>query len=227
MDRLRTILFSLFFFGLSGPMVLLAPLAALFGRAPSRAYANAWAGLLRWSAGAILGIETRVEGTIPPGPLLFAAKHESIFEAIELTRMLHAPASVMKRELARIPIWGWCARRYGVIVVDRAASAIALRAMMRDARTALDEGRSILIFPEGTRVAPGEAPPLRSGFAGLYRVLGIPVVPVAVRSGHVWPRKGPKHPGVVTLAFGEPIPSGLPRAEIEARVHAAINRLND
>lgn len=226
MDRLRTILFSLFFYGLTGPIVLGAPLAALVGRRQLRAYANGWVALMRWSARAILGIETRIEGAIPPGPVLFAAKHESIYEALELTRMLGAPASVMKRELVSIPVWGWCARRYGVIVVDRTANAAALRSMMRDADAALAEGRSVMIFPEGTRVAPGEAPPLRAGFAGLYRMLKLPVVPIAVRSGHVWPRKGPKHPGTITFHFGEPIPPGLPRAEVEARVHAAINALN-
>ena len=226
MDWLRTIGFSLFFYGLSVPMVICCPLAALFGREALRGYANRWLALLRWSARTFLGIETRIEGTIPSGPVLFAAKHESIYEALELTRLLGTPASVMKRELASIPIWGWCARRYGVIIVDRAANAAALRGMMRDARAALDEGRSVMIFPEGTRVAPGEAPPLRAGFAGLYRMLGLPVVPIAVRSGHVWPRKGPKQPGVVTFHFGEIIPPGLPRAEAEARVHEAINLLN-
>lgn len=227
MNRLRTIAFSVFFYGLSFALVLGVPLVALLGRDALRGYSNAWAGLLRRSARWILGIETRIEGSIPQGPALFAAKHESIFEAIELTRLLGSPATVMKRELASIPIWGWAARRYGVIVVDRAANASALRAMMRDARDALAAGRSVMIFPEGTRVHPGEAPPLRAGFAGLYRMLGLPVVPIAVASGHVWPRKGPKRPGTVTLRFGEPIPPGLPRAEAEARVHAAINALQE
>jgi 1-acyl-sn-glycerol-3-phosphate acyltransferase len=207
-------------------MVLGAPVVALLGRKPLRAWCNSWVGLMRWSARWILGIEARVEGAIPAGPVLFAAKHEATYEALELTRMLRAPAVVMKRELAAIPVFGWSTRRYGVIVVDREASATALRGMMREARAALGEGRSVLIFPEGTRVTPGEAPPLRSGFAGLYRMLGLPVVPIAVRSGHVWPRRGPKRPGTIIFRFGEPIPPGLPRAEAEARVHAGINVLN-
>ena len=95
-----------------------------------------------------------------------------------------------------------------------------------EAKVALDNGRSVIIFPEGTRVAAGEKPPLRSGFAGLYRVLGLGVVPIAINSGDVWPKKGPKRPGVVTFLFGERIPPKLPREEIEARVHAAINRLD-
>lgn len=226
MHRLRTLVFGLVFYGLSVPIVLLVPLSALFGRQALRRYANGWAGFMRWSARWILGIEAWIEGEIPDGPVLFAAKHESLYEAVELTRMLHEPATVMKDELGRIPLWGWAARRYGVIPVNREANAAALRAMLKSARVALAEGRSVLIFPEGTRVAPGEAPELRAGFAGLYRVLDLPVVPVAVRSGHVWPRKGPKRPGTVTFRFGEIIPPGLPRKEAEARVHAGINALN-
>ena len=225
MARLRAILFAIVFYGLSVPVVLAVPLSALFGREALRRYANGWAGSMGWAARTILGIDRRIEGTMPAGPVLFAAKHESLYEAIELTRMLGSPATVMKRELADIPIWGWAARRYGIIVIDRSANAAALRSMMRDARAALAEGRSVLIFPEGTRVAPGEAPPLLSGFAGLYRILGLPVVPIAVNSGQVWPRKGAQRPGIITFRFGEPIPPDLPRREAEARVHAAINAL--
>ena len=84
----------------------------------------------------------------------------------------------------------------------------------------------MLIFPEGTRVPPGERPPLRAGFAGLYKRLGLPTVPVAVASGHVWPRRGLKRTGTLAIAFQPAIAPGLPRAEIEARVHAAINVLD-
>jgi 1-acyl-sn-glycerol-3-phosphate acyltransferase len=225
MARLRSILFAIVFYGLSVPVVIGVPFSALFGRKALRRYADGWASLMGWSARMILGIDRRIEGTMPEGPVLFAAKHESLYEAIELTRMLGSPATVMKRELADIPIWGWAARRYGIIVIDRSGSAAALRAMMRNARAALAEGRSVLIFPEGTRVAPGETPPLLSGFAGLYRILGLPVVPIAVDSGQVWPRRGVQRSGIITFRFGEPIPPGLPRTEAEARVHAAINAL--
>jgi 1-acyl-sn-glycerol-3-phosphate acyltransferase len=223
---LRNLAFGLVFYGLSVPIVLLAPIAGLFGAKPLRAYCNGWAAFMAWCARWILGIHVRIEGAVPAGPVFFAAKHESNFEAVDLTRRLDSPAPVMKRELTQIPVWGWAARRYGGIVADRAASAGALRSMMKDAAAAKAEGRSVLIFPEGTRTRPGERPELRSGFAGLYRILGLPVVPIAVKSGHVWPRKGPMRPGVVIFAFGEPIPPGLPRPEIEARVHQAINALN-
>jgi 1-acyl-sn-glycerol-3-phosphate acyltransferase len=224
-DRLRSIAFAIFFYGLSVPIVLATPIAALFGTRVLRAVCMSWARLGVWSARHILGIRTAVEGQVAPGPALYPAKHQAMFETMAVAAMLGAPVIVMKRELAQIPVWGWAARRYGVIVVDRAANAKALRQMMREAKAALGEGRSVLIFPEGTRVAPGEKPPIRSGFAGLYRALGLPVVPVALDSGRLWPRHGPKRPGIVTFRFGEPIAPGLERAEVEAQVHRGINAL--
>ena len=128
-----------------------------------------------------------------------------------------------------IPLWGWVVRRYGVIPVDRTGGAAALRRMMRAAEAAIAEGRPIVIFPEGTRVPPGERPPLQPGFAGLYRALKLAVVPVAVDSGRLWPPRNASSsaPGIVTFRFRRgPIPAG-PRSasEIEGQVHAAINAL--
>jgi 1-acyl-sn-glycerol-3-phosphate acyltransferase len=222
----RTIVFNMVFYGMSAFIVLVVPISALLGRRALIAYTLGWARFHRWATRAILGIRTRVEGARGSEPTLYAAKHQAMFETLELALMLDAPAIVMKAELARIPIWGWAARRYGVIVIDRGSSAAGLRRMMREAQAALAEGRSIVIFPEGTRVTAGEQPPLRAGFAGLYRALGVPVVPVALDSGRVWPRKGPKRAGVVTFRFGTPVPPGLARAEAEARVHAAMNVLD-
>lgn len=224
-DRLRSIAFAIFFYGLSVPIVLGTPIAALFGKRVLRRYCMGWARFGVWSARHILGIRIVVEGQRASGPALYPAKHQAMFETMAVAVMLGAPAIVMKRELARIPFWGWAARRYGVIVVDRAANAAALRQMMREAKQALSEGRSVLIFPEGTRVAPGETPPIRSGFAGLYRALGLPVIPVALDSGRLWPRRGPKRPGIVTFRFGAPIAPGLERAEVEGQVHRGINAL--
>lgn len=225
MSWIRTIMFMLVFYTGSIPIVLAAPILALFSRRALIRCSLFWFAFHRWATRAILGIKARQEGTILPGSVIYAAKHQSMYETLELTLQLGEPAVVMKRELTSIPVWGWVARRYGVIPVDREASAAALRRLMVEARAVRDEGRAILIFPEGTRVAPGETPPLRSGFAGLYRMLDRPVVPVALDSGVVWPRHGPKRAGTITFRFGEPIPAGLPRREIEARVHAAINAL--
>lgn len=223
--RLRNLLFAIVFYGVSVVAVLWA--LAVAQRPPAaRRHARRWARFHHWCARRLLGIETRIEGTIPPGPVLFAAKHQAMFETFEMIRLLDEPAVVLKRELLEVPLWGRVVANHGVIPVDREGSAPALRLMLHAARAAVAEGRSILIFPEGTRVAPGEQPPLRPGFAGIYRAAGLPVVPVALDSGRLWPRRGAKRAGTVTFRFGEAIPPGLPRAEIDARVHAAINALD-
>jgi 1-acyl-sn-glycerol-3-phosphate acyltransferase len=223
---LRNVAYTLVFYALSVPIVMLAPVSALFSRAAVMRHASAWTRFHDWTVRWLLGIRVVEEGRRPEGPTFYAAKHESMWETLDLQWRLGAPAMVLKRELTRIPFWGWSAVRYGAIPVDREASAQALRAMVRDAEVAKAEGRSVLIYPEGTRVAPDEAPPLKPGFAGLYRMLGLPTVPVALDAGHLWPRKGLKRPGTITIRYGEVIPPGLPRREIEARVHAAINALH-
>ena len=139
--------------------------------------------------------------------------------------ILGGPAMVLKRELSRIPLWGWATKLYGSMSVDREASAKALRRLMAEGKELRAQGRSVIVYPEGTRVTPGESPPLRSGFAGLYKAVNLPVVPIALDSGRFMPKKGPKRPGVVTIRVGTPIPAGLPRKEIEQRVWQAINAL--
>ncbi len=226
MHLLRSALFNLIFFAGSIIAVLAAIPAALMGHKALWRIVRGWGLWHRFCARYLLGIRTRVEGSLPEGPALVAAKHQSMFETVEVVVLLDRPAVVLKRELADLPLWGWAAQRYGVIPVDREGGAAALRRMLKAAAAAVEQGRPIVIFPEGTRVALGETPPLQPGFAGLYRALGLPVVPVALDSGRLWPRQTfVKRPGIITFRFGEPIPPGLPRKEIEARVHAAINEL--
>lgn len=222
---LRTLAFQLVFFGGSVVIVLLSPLAALVGTGPLRWWVTMWTRFHRWCARVFVGIRVEVRGTIPAEPALYPAKHGAMFETLEMVALLDAPVIVMKRELADIPVWGWAAKRYGMIVVDREGSSAAMRSMLREAQAARAMGRSVVIFPEGTRVLPGETPPLKPGFAGLYRALGLPAVPVAIDSGRVWPRGGAIHPGTIHFDFGEPLAPGLPRREIERLVHAAINAL--
>lgn len=222
----RSFLFVLFFYGGTVPAVLLAFPISLLGTGPLRGWAHLWTRYHRFCARWLVGVRTVVEGVPPKGACLVACKHQSMYETLELIPMLDEPAVVLKRELSDIPLWGWVTRRYGVIPVDRSGGAAALRRMMRAAEIAIAEGRPIAIFPEGTRVPVGETPPLQPGFAGLYRALKLPVVPVAVDSGRLWPKgRFIKRPGVITMRFLDPIEPGLPRTEIEARVHAAINVL--
>lgn len=223
MATLRSLLFAAAFYVGSFVIVTSGMAMAAFDAAAVRRTTRRWARYHRWCAAAFLGVRAKVEGTVPTGPALVAAKHQSMYETIDMLLLLREPIVVMKKELVDIPGWGWLARRYGVIAIDRAGGAGALRQMLAAAREAVASGRPIAIFPEGTRVAPGETPPLQPGFAGLYRTLGLPVVPLATDSGHAWPRGFVKRPGTIRFRFGDPIPPGLKRDDIEARVHAAIN----
>ena len=225
MQVLRSLLFAALFYPVTLLFVLAGIAASALGTGPMRAVIHGWSRFHHAIARDVLGIVTRVEGAIPPGPHLIALKHQSMFETIEVLRLARTPVVVMKRELSDIPLFGWLTRRYGVISVEREAGAKALRAMLAAGKAAVAEGRPVAIFPEGTRVPPGNRPELRAGFAGLYRALGLAVVPVAVDSGRLWGRGLVKQSGTVTFRIGETIPKGLKRDEVERRVHAAINAL--
>lgn len=224
-DVIRSLAFYFAFYvgsALTGPFFAIAarinPRAAIPG-------SHFWAGWHRFCARWLLGIKVRIEGQLPSGPVIIAGKHESFFEAIDLPVLLQRPVPFAKAELLRVPFWGYIGRLYGVVPVERTAGAKALRAMRTAAATFAAEGRMLAIYPEGTRVAHGQCPALQSGFAGLYKLLDLPVVPMAVNSGPLYQRRW-KRSGTITYRFGETIPPGLPRTEIEARVHAAINALN-
>ena len=227
MSVLRSVAFLVIFYSVTVVLILMGvPIGLIWRRRGVRLVARSWATYHRWCARLLLGIRTRIEGEVPVGAALIASKHQSIYETMELVVILDNPGIVMKRELAEIPVWGRLARYYGLIPVDRGGGGGALRRMLRAAGAAIAEGRPIVIFPEGTRVPVGEAPSLQPGFAGLYRALNLPVVPLALDSGKVWPRHGLiRRPGVVTMRFGPTIPAGLPRKEAEAAIHAAINVL--
>ncbi len=223
----RSILFTIAFYGGSVFIVIIAFIILPFSRHRLQSMARGWGMYHYCCARTFLGIRVRIEGPMPQGQVLYAIKHESFFETIELLRIFNRPAVVAKIELSRIPLWSHIARTYGMIFIDRAGGAVALRAMMAEVRRFVAEGRSIVIYPEGTSTPPGEQPPLQAGFAGLYKLAKLPVVPIALASGHLYPRRGfIKRPGVIIYKFGEMIPAGLPREEIEARVHKAINELN-
>lgn len=224
---LRSTLFALVFYTGSLVPIFYGLASAPFGPRGVRQAARMWARLHRWCAHYILNIRVRTEGVIPDYPVLFAIKHESMFETVETLVLFRDPAVLVKKELTDIPLWGRVASLHGVIPIDREGGAKALRSLIKAAKAAADEGRSLVIFPEGTRVQHGESPPLRAGFAGLYRQIGLPVVPVAMDSGRLSPRRSfIKKPGVITFRFGDVIPTGMDRTEAEAIVHREINVLN-
>ena len=222
---LRSLIFYVLFYGGSAVLVVASVVAVVMQRRWLRGVVGCWGHWHLWCVKNLLGIDVVLDGALPEGPVLIAVKHESFFEAIDTPRLFAFPAVFAKHELFRIPGWGYSALTYGLIPVAREEGAKTLRQMLAMAKQRVEEGRPLIIFPEGTRVAHGTKPPLQAGFAGLYKLLRLPVVPIAVDSGasyhHVI-----KRPGRITYKVGAKIPAGLPREEIEARVHAAINGLN-
>ena len=215
-----------FAFYIGSLLITSASLIALtFSVEAFRARVRDWSQWQRWCLTHLLGCEIVIEGAPQNQPVLYAIKHESFFEAIDAPALLDCPSVFAKRELFDIPLWGRAAAAFGLVPVEREAGARALMTMIRSAKALVAEGRPLVIFPEGTRVPHGEKRKLQAGFAGLYKMLGLPVVPVAVDSGPVYHRRL-KKPGRITYRFGEPIPPGLPRAEVEERVREAINALN-
>ncbi len=167
---------------------------------------------------------------MPAGPVIFACKHQSTWETLAFSRLFPNSATVLKRELLFIPVVGWAMARVGNIAVERGDGAAALRGLVRQAKAAIADGRSILIFPEGTRTPVGSQRPYQVGTAALYRQLGVPVVPVALNSGLFWGRRlFIKWPGVIDVEVLPAIPPGLGResfmATLRERIEIATARL--
>ena len=231
-ERLRSLAFNAGFFfltavlGVLGLPLLLAPRRVVMG------FGRFWARSVLALLKAVVGLDCEIRGldNVPPGPCVIAMKHQSAWDTLILPVVLGDPAVVLKRELLWVPLYGWYAARAGSIAIDRGGRAAALRRMLATARAAAEEGRPIVIFPEGTRTAPGRHLPYQPGVAALYQALGVPLVPAAVNSGLFWGRRSfLKRPGRITLEFLDPIPPGLPRRrlmpELERRIETATAAL--
>jgi 1-acyl-sn-glycerol-3-phosphate acyltransferase len=211
---------------LAGAPILLLPRSAVV------AWARLWIRFCLWWLKVTVGLTHRLSGIehLPDGPVIIASKHQSSWETLAFTLLFPDSAIVLKRELLFIPIVGWAMARAGNVAVARGEGASALRGLLRQARGVIDDGRSILIFPEGTRVAVGAERPYQVGTAALYRQLGVPVVPVALNSGVFWGRrKFVKKPGVINVQILPPIAPGLGReafmATLRERIEGATSDL--
>ncbi|HYJ59826.1 MAG TPA: lysophospholipid acyltransferase family protein [Methyloceanibacter sp.] len=183
-----------------------------------------------WLLRVIVGTRLEVRGAekLPEGACLVAAKHQSAWETFGLIPLFRDPALLMKRELFWIPFHGWFSYKFGMIPVDRDKGPAALRRMLREAKQRVADGREIVIFPEGTRRAPGAPPDYKTGVVLLYEALGVPCVPVALNSGLFWPRRSvERRPGTIVVEFLDPIPPGLPRTEFLERLIGAVETASD
>jgi 1-acyl-sn-glycerol-3-phosphate acyltransferase len=221
----RSLLFNILFYVTTTLYVVLgSPL--LFG--PRRWAMAALANHARfelWLLKSIVGttLEVRGKEKLPEGPCLVASKHQSAWETFALIPLFRDPALLMKRELLWIPFHGWFSRKFEMIPVDRDKGPSALRRMLRQAKKRVADRREIIIFPEGTRRAPGAPPDYKTGVVLLYEALEIPCVPVALNSGLFWPRRSlTRRPGTIVVEFLDPIPPGLSKAEFMSRLTNAI-----
>jgi 1-acyl-sn-glycerol-3-phosphate acyltransferase len=212
--------------GTIGLPFLIAP------RAATMQFGRFWARIVLVLLRVIVGLDHEIRGLdrVPRGACIVAMKHQSAWDTLIPLVLFRDHAAVVKRELLLLPLYGWYAARAGSISVDRKAGSGALRRLVAAARPAAVEGRPILIFPEGTRVAPGARLPYLPGVAALYQALELPLIPAAVNSGYFWGRRSfVKRPGRLILEFLEPIPPGWPRrrvmAELEQRIETATAAL--
>jgi 1-acyl-sn-glycerol-3-phosphate acyltransferase len=218
----RSALYNLYFWTVTVAMALASLPIRFFAPNAALAYGKVWVRVLLAGLSPLVGIRIAVSGAehLPKaGPALIASQHQSAFDTIVWLALVPRPAYVLKRELLRVPLFGPMVRPAGQIAIDRGGGAGAVRELLRDATRALAEHRQIIIFPEGTRVAPGRQGHLLPGVAALAAHTGLPVIPVATDSGRLWARRAfRKRPGTIHIAIYPPLPPGLSRVALLARL---------
>jgi 1-acyl-sn-glycerol-3-phosphate acyltransferase len=220
-----------------GQMYLMMPVLAIY-YTPLALVSREWAfhGVrtycrwVRWTARWMVGLRSEIRGTPPTGEVLVAAKHQSFFDIIMIVSVIPRPKFIMKKELIWAPILGWYAKRMGCIPVDRGRKGAAVASMVDGARKGRRDGGQLVIYPQGTRVAPGADRPYKVGTGVLYTALGIPCVPAATNVGVFWPRIGIyRKPGTAVVEFLPTIAPGMEHgpfmARVEETVETASNRL--
>ena len=225
MRTFRATLFNILFYTLTPIVgVLLLPVC-LGPRSWVCGVRDAWSRTVIALLELVVGLRWRLSGRerIPHGPVLVACKHQSAWETIALQLVLPDPSFVLKQELLKLPVIGWYLRRVGMLPIDRSAGAGALKLMVKSAKERSAEGRPVVIFPQGTRVAPGADQAYHPGVFALYHALNLPVLPVALNSGQFWASESfMKYPGVINVHVLEPIPTGLDRKSFMARLEEVI-----
>jgi len=222
---LRSIAFNAFFFGVTFLLTFPATVVRLAAPEQMLSFAMNWARLVLWGLRVLCGIRIRVTGRehLPEGAALIASAHQSAFDTLVWLTIVPRACYVLKQELLRIPLFGPLMVAARMIPIDRTSGATALRGLLKGGERAAAEGRQIVIFPEGTRAAPGTVLPLQPGVAALAARLRCPVVPVTTNSGLHWGRRAfRKVPGTIEVVIRPPLPAGLDRVELMRRLAAEI-----
>lgn len=209
MTHFRSLLFNALFIALLLVMGVVC-LPCLLWRGERREWlAKTWIRIALWLLKWVAGIDYTVRGEVTPQPsqpYLYAAKHQSAFETMALYLLIDRPVFVLKRELLWIPIFGWYLKWVGCIAIDRSKGAEMIPHMIEQAKAMVAQGRSIIIFPEGTRRPVGAPPKYKRGIAHLAAALNVPTIPVALNAGQFWPRNSfKKHSGTIMLSFLNPL----------------------
>jgi 1-acyl-sn-glycerol-3-phosphate acyltransferase len=234
MNALRSILFNFLF--IFGSLFWSAVLVWAFFFPPKKCTAiisSIYGGYITLIEKYVLGLRLEVRGLehLPAaGGYIIAAKHQSAFETLKIPFMetFGYPVIVLKKELTRLPLWGFYPKRMGLIAIDRGQGMESMNAMIEGCRRALADGRNIAIFPQGTRVAPGAVKPYKAGLAKIYKELKVPIVPMALNSGVFWGRNSFfKKPGTVVFEFLPAIPAGEPPLKAMARLEETIEAASD
>ncbi len=232
MIAIRSFLFQISFFAWTALLAVLYLPLLLMSRRTMQAGTRFWLRGLLFLATVICGIRYRIVGRerLPVGAAVIAAKHQSAWETMIFHQLMDDPVFAIKRELFAVPLIGWYMRKAGCIRIDRSSPVRAMRTMIEGANQALAEGSQVVIFPEGTRVAPGKRQPYHAGVSGLYGRDKAPVIPVALNSGVFWGRRAfRKYPGEITVEILPPMPSGLDRAgflhQLQQKIESASDRL--
>ncbi len=201
---------------------------ALASPAGAFAACHAYCRWVRWSAAAIVGLRTEVRGSVPTGEVVVAAKHQSFLDIILIFGAVPRGKFIMKRELLFAPILGQYAWRIGCVPVDRGRRGQAIQKMVYDVARGQRSPGQLIIYPQGTRVAPGVRKPYKIGTAILYEQLGQPCVPVATNVGLFWPKRAIyRRPGIAVVEFLEPIPPGLASEPFMQRLEEAVEEASD
>ena len=224
---LRSLLFNILFYVVFLLWALVALPTFAMPRPAMLKVASWWAKTNILLMRLVCGIKVEFRGTekIPRGPLIVASKHQSMWETISLLHFFEAPFFAVKRELKFIPLFGLFLIKTRMIAIDRSAGGRALIRMARRAAEEVRSGRQFVIFPEGTRTAPGAPPQYKAGIGLIYTDCGVACLPVALNSGLFWPRRTfMRYPGTLVVEFLDPLPPGLKRDEFLQRIESVIEQ---